>query len=186
MSVMVVQADAASHGVADPEAREALQAIEATGRESLREMRRLVGLLRDEGGDGNGLAPQPGIAELPALFESVRSTGLPVDLVTEGVPVALAPGVDLAVFRIVQEALTNTMRHAGPARATVRLTYEHAAIAVEIDDTGRGGSPSTAGGGKGLIGMRERARLYGGSVEAAPGPAGFAVRARLPVDGERR
>jgi signal transduction histidine kinase len=186
MSVMVVQADAARHGTTDPEAAAALRAIEDTGRESLREMRRLVGLLRDGDGESDDLCPQPGLADLPSLVQSVHRAGLSVDLCTEGEAPALAPGVDLAAYRIVQEALTNTMRHAGPARATVRLTYERHGVELEITDSGRGNGRAPSTGGRGLVGMRERAQLYGGRVDAGPGERGYVVRAWLPIDAPTR
>jgi signal transduction histidine kinase len=185
VSVMVVQADAARHGAAadDPDTLAALAAIERTGRESLRELRRLLGLLRSDDEDAS-LAPQPGVGDLPALVESVRAAGLPVDLRVDGDLPALAPGPDLAAYRIVQEALTNALRHAGPARATVRVTYAARALRLEIADTGNsnGSHRSSPGAGHGLIAMRERARLYGGTFAAGRRETGFVVTATLPVD----
>lgn len=184
VSVMVVQADAARGGVApeDAETRAALAAIERTGRESLRELRRLLGLLRDDGA-GASLTPQPGIADLAALVAGVRRAGLPVELKVEGREVGLMPGADLAAYRIVQEALTNALRHAGPARASVRLIYQPRSIRLEIADTGRsGGGAYAEGSGHGLIAMRERARLYGGTFDARASADGFVVTAELPLD----
>jgi signal transduction histidine kinase len=183
VSVMVVQADSARDGVAaeDTETRAALAAIERTGRESLRELRRLLGLLRDED-EAASLAPQPGITDLPALVQSVRRAGLPVELRIEGDAVGLAPGADLAAYRIVQEALTNALRHAGPARATVRVAYDPRRVLLEVADTGRGDGAYGNGAGQGLIAMRERARLYGGSFDARRRSDGFVVTAELPLD----
>jgi signal transduction histidine kinase len=181
---MVVQADAARHGLdpADDETRAALTAIERTGRESLREMRRLLGLLRDGDESAAALQPQPGMIGVDALVQSVRQAGLPVDLRISGAARALPPGIDIAAYRIVQEALTNALRHAGPARATVEIAYHSGEITLRIEDTGRtNGDPSRAGG-NGLVGMRERALLYGGSFAADRGPGGFVVAASLPLE----
>jgi signal transduction histidine kinase len=153
MSTMVVQADAARQGLGDDQrdTREALGAIEETGRDALREMRRLLGLLREEDNGAALLTPQPGIADLHTLVRSVQRAGLPVDLRIDGDPVPLSPGTDLAAYRIVQEALTNTLRHAGPARATVRVSYTTRDLVVDVSDTGRGGTGNGDGAGKGLI-----------------------------------
>jgi signal transduction histidine kinase len=185
VSVMVVQADAARHTSApqDRETRAALAAIERTGRESMRELRRLLGLLRSDAEDSE-LSPHPGVADLPELAQSLRHAGLPVDLRVEGDRVALPPGPDLAAYRIVQEALTNALRHAGPARATVRVTYAPHSLTLEVADTGNrngNGGPSP-GAGHGMIAMRERARLYGGTFAAGRGEHGFVVTATLPLD----
>jgi signal transduction histidine kinase len=187
MSVMVVQAGAArAVGERDPAAAaESLRQIEASGRTGLAEMRRLLEILKaDDGGDGR--APQPGLAHLGELLDGMRATGLPVEAVVEGAPRSLPPGVDLSAYRIVQEALTNSLRHAGGASARVLLRYEPDAIELEIADDGPG-PPGDAGapGGHGLIGMRERVQLFGGELEAGPRPGdGFLVRARLPSDAE--
>jgi signal transduction histidine kinase len=187
MSVMVVQADAARHGLdpADGETRAALVAIERTGRESLCEMRRLLGLLRDGDESPAALQPQPGMTRVDALVQSVRQAGLPVDLRISGEARALPPGVDIAAYRIVQEALTNALRHAGPARATVEIGYDEREIRIRIADTGRTNGTTRATGGNGLVGMRERALLYGGSFDAGRGPAGFVVAASLPLEAPR-
>lgn len=186
MSVMVVQADAARHGVApgDEETRAALAEIERTGRESLREMRRLLGLLRDGDEDPAALTPQPGLGSLEALVQSVRQAGLPVDLRVSGDSRPLSPGVDVAAYRIVQEALTNALRHAGPARATVEIGYGSREVTLRIEDTGRGAG-ETGSGGHGLVGMRERALLYGGSFTARRERQGFVVAAALPLETPR-
>lgn len=187
MSVMVVQADAARHGLApgEDETRAALTEIERTGRESLREMRRLLGLLREGDEDGSALMPQPGMSSLDALVQSVRQAGLPVELHISGEARPLPPGIDVTVYRIVQEALTNALRHAGSARATVEIRYSDRDVTLRIEDTGRGNGAAPDSGGSGLVGMRERARLYAGSFEAGPGPNGFVVAASLPLETPR-
>ena len=183
MSVIVVQAGAERLALGDERrsTREVLGAIERTGREALAEMRRLVGVLRrsDEEPD---LSPQPSLAHLDALVEHVRQAGLRVDLSVEGTPLALPPGVDVSAFRIVQEALTNVVKHAGPARVTVIVRYGDRSLEIEVVDDGAGPSAPN-GDGHGLVGMRERIALYGGDLDAGPRPGGgFAVRARLPVE----
>ena len=185
MSVMVVQAGAArAVGESDPAAAaDALRQIEASGRTGLAEMRRLLGILKAEG-DGGGRAPHPGLADLGELLDSMRATGLAVEAVVEGSPRPLPPGVDLSAYRIVQEALTNAIRHAAGASARVLVRYDTDALELEIADDGPGppDGPS-ATGGHGLIGMRERAQLFGGEFEAGPRPgSGFLVRARLPFE----
>ena len=141
----------------------------------------MLGLLRADH-DDVALAPQPGIADVDDLVEQSRGTGLDIRLHVEGEPTALAPGIDLAAYRIVQEALTNVIKHAGPAHAEVAVRFRERELELEVTDDGRGPRASQNGGGHGLVGMRERAALYGGSVEAGPQPdGGFAVRARLPI-----
>jgi signal transduction histidine kinase len=182
VSVMVVQADGAAYTVgSDPQrARRAMEAIGSTGRQALMEMRRMLGVLR-EGGDA-ALAPQPGVEQLSELIEQIRSAGLPVDLSIHGVPVELAAGLQLTVYRIVQEALTNARKHAGSwATAQVGLYYGDQAIEIRIRDDGRGATIGD-GRGHGLVGMRERAAVYGGSVRAEPAAGGgFQVIAWLPI-----
>jgi signal transduction histidine kinase len=163
-----------------PDAAEELRAIEETARQALGDMRRMLGLLRTDD-DGLALTPQPGLDQVDRLVEHVRDTGLPVELAVEGEPRPLPPGVDLAAYRIVQEALTNVIKHAGPARAHIVLRYGERELDLEITDDGRGASANGAGG-HGLVGMRERVAVYGGSFEARPTPGGgFQVRARLPT-----
>jgi len=185
MSVMVVQAGAArAVGARDPAAAaEALRQIEASGRTGLAEMRRLLEVLKAEE-DGDGRAPQPGLAGLGELLDAMRASGLPVEAVVEGTPRALSPGVDLSAYRIVQEALTNSLRHAGGASARVVVRYEPDALELEIGDDGPGPPEDPgASGGHGLIGMRERVQLFGGELEAGPRQGGgFLVRARLPSE----
>jgi signal transduction histidine kinase len=186
ISVMVIQADGASFTVdTDAErAKRAMQAIGTTGRQALTEMRRMLGVLRE--GDGQAvLAPQPGVDQLSELVGQMRNTGLPVELAVRGAAVPLPGGMELAVYRIVQEALTNVMKHAGPsASARVELHYGDQAIEVRVRDDGRGATFSD-GRGHGLLSMRERAAVYGGHVSAEPVPGGgFEVIARLQVKEE--
>jgi signal transduction histidine kinase len=159
--------------------RRALQSIERTGRQALTEMRRLVGVLRSDE-EGAAWAPPPSLANVDDLVAHVRRAGLPVELRIEGEPVELPPGLDVNAYRIVQEALTNVLKHAGDARATVVLTYNGRSLRIEVADDGRGGTPN--GGGHGLAGLRERAAMFGGELEAGTRPeGGFAVHARLPI-----
>jgi signal transduction histidine kinase len=176
LSVVVVQAGAARLD-APPEQAAHLAAIEGTARSALEEMRRLLGVLR--GADDAGLQPQPGLDQLPVLVEQVRRSGLDVDLRHDGDPQPLPPGLDLAAYRVVQEALTNVLRHAQARRAEIRLDWQPDLLVVAIADDGTG----TAGPpGRGLIGMSERVALYGGSLSASPDThGGFAVRAELPL-----
>jgi signal transduction histidine kinase len=183
VSVMVVQAGAAEQVIDDDleTVRKALGTIRSTGIGALAEMRRVVTMLREDDHVGD-LAPQPGVAVLPTLVEDANGGGLDVELVIEGDQRPLPVGLDLAVYRIVQEALTNVRRHAAASRATVALRYGEDYIEVEVCDDGRGASDLTASAGHGLIGMRERAALYGGRVETVSrNDAGFTVRAILPV-----
>jgi signal transduction histidine kinase len=186
VSVMVVQAGAAEE-VLDSrpdQALAALRAVQETGRQALVEMSRLVGLLRDDH-EELGLAPQPGIAALDTLVAQVRIAGLPVDLRIEGDPATVPLGIDLSAYRVVQEALTNALKHAGDARAKVRLRYLVDALEVEIVDDG-GGSGNGHAGGHGLVGMRERVAVFGGEFAAGPrAEGGFEVRARLPLQAVR-
>ncbi|OPG12019.1 two-component sensor histidine kinase [Microbispora sp. GKU 823] len=186
VSVMVVQADGAGYAIdGDPEqARRALQAISATGRQALAEMRRLVGVLRqDAGSPAEEYAPQPGVAQLGDLVRQVRDSGLPTEFTVSGTAQTLPEGEQLAVYRIVQEALTNALKHGGPGtRAWVEMTYGRGEIELRISDDGRGAAAPRLVGGHGLIGMRERAAMYGGSVDAAPRPGGgFRVVVRIPI-----
>jgi signal transduction histidine kinase len=182
VSTMVVQAEA-GEALLDrhpQRAREAFESIQGTGREALAEMRRLLGLLR-RGDRGLSLVPQPSMAQLEQLLARVREAGLPVDLEVKGDPKPLPPGLDLSAYRIVQEALTNTLKHARGARAGVTVRYRDDALELEIVDDGHSTS-NGARGGHGLAGMRERARLFGGEVEAGGrAGGGYAVRARLPL-----
>ncbi|MGW5633769.1 sensor histidine kinase [Streptomyces sp. NPDC003832] len=189
VSVMVIQAGAARKVMdkAPDRAREALLAVEAGGRTALAELRHVMGLLTmdTEGGREPELSPQPGLAQVAALTGRVRATGVPVELAVTGSPVALAAGADLAAYRVVQEALTNVVRHAGGARVRISVAHGPDAVRVEVSDTG--GTPSAEagpGGGRGLTGLRERLAVYGGTLESGPRPAGgFRVRAVIPAEG---
>jgi signal transduction histidine kinase len=183
MGVIVIQAQAGQRAIdGEPEsARTALTSIENSGRQGLAEMRRLLGLLTSP--EEIPVAPQPGLRDLPDLVDRMRAAGMAVDVRMDGDLAALPAGIDLAAYRIAQEALTNVLKHAGPARARVAVRSTGGAVDVEVCDDGRGASEDP-GDGHGLVGMRERAALYGGSVEAGNGPdGGFRVRAHLLVDG---
>jgi signal transduction histidine kinase len=182
VTTMVVQAGAERRVLDDGQAstREALLSIEKTGREALAEMRRLLGMLRKDD-EELALAPRPSMAHVDVLVDQVRAAGLPVKLRIEGRPVPLPPGVDLSAYRIVQEALTNALKHAGPAEATVTVRYGTHELRLEIADSGRGATDGH-GGGHGLIGMRERVALYGGDLDAGSRAGhGYTVQARLPL-----
>jgi signal transduction histidine kinase len=185
MSVMIVQAGAARTTVErDRDAAvEAIRQIEIAGRTGLAEMRRLLELLQSSDGP-NGLAPQPGLGHLEELLDATRATGLAVDLTVDGSERPLPDGVDLSAYRIVQEALTNVLKHSGSSTADVRLAYRPDALEIEVGDRGIGvPGPAADGQGHGLIGMRERAALFGGSFEAGARPGGgYVVRARLPLE----
>jgi signal transduction histidine kinase len=179
ISVIVLQARGARHSMsADPDdAHEAIDAIERTASQALGEMRRLLSILRTE--DDADLLPQPSLVHLDSLAGEVRRSGLPVEVRVEGAPRPLAAGMDASAYRIVQEALTNVLKHAGGARAHVTVRYGADALELRVADDGPGGP--AGGGGHGLIGMRERAALFGGTIEAGAGEAGgYVVRARLP------
>ena len=182
VSVMVVQAQAAQRVLEGEQrsARESLETIEQTGRQALVELRRLLGMLRD-GDDELALGPQPSLDHLDRLVASVRDAGLPVELRLEGDARPLPPGVDLSAYRIVQEALTNALKHAGPARARVVVRYGADDVELEITDDGR--EPAAVdGNGHGLAGMRERIAVYGGTLETGGrSGGGYSVRARLPL-----
>ena len=182
VSVMVVQAGAERLALGEerPATREALLAIERTGREALAEMSRLLGVLRKEG-EGLALAPRPSLAQVDALVQTVRAVGIPVELRVEGDQTALPPSVDVSAYRIVQEALTNVVKHAGPARATVVVRYSGRSVEVEVTDDGEGSVNGNAAG-YGLAGMRERVALHGGTFDASSRSDGaFTVKARLPL-----
>jgi signal transduction histidine kinase len=220
VSVMVVQAGAARRTLAasPDQATAALGQIESTGRQALVELRRLLGLLRDGEDAGADLTPQPGLAHLESLAAAAREAGLPVEVAVEGESRPLPAGIDLSAYRIVQEALTNSLRHAGPARAEVRVCYGREVLEIQVTDDGRGRAAARADGlvvvtldpdgvadngqepasgrrpadtdrqgrrsGHGLIGMRERVALFGGTLEAGARPGGgYRVAARLPLDG---
>ncbi|MFD0559898.1 sensor histidine kinase [Stackebrandtia endophytica] len=187
MGVLATGARRVLHKQPD-KADEALATIETTGRATLREMRRLLDVLRssDEPEHDDELAPQPGLDAVHALVAQIRDAGLAVNLRVEGEPYPLDPGIALTVYRIVQEGLTNTLKHAGPARAGVRIEYGDHGIDLEVSDTGVGPrvSATTSGRvGHGLVGMRERVALYGGTLRTGPRPGGgFRVHAAIPID----
>jgi signal transduction histidine kinase len=182
LSVIVLQAAGARASGRPAEAT--LEKIENSARQALGETRRLLGVVRDPAGEA-GLAPQPGIGELDALAASVRAAGLPVNLVISGDHAALPATVEVSVYRIVQEALTNVLKHAGHARADVTIGCAQETVTIEVTDNGTAepGLHASAGG-HGLAGMRERAAVFGGELRAGPRPGGgFAVLARLPLSG---
>jgi signal transduction histidine kinase len=185
VSVMVIQAGAARQVVetAPERATESLLTIESTGREVMGELRRLLGVLNDDG-EASGLAPQPGIDQVPPLVDRIRQAGLPAELEIEGTPRSLPAGLDVTVYRIVQEALTNALRYARQARTVVHLAYEPDQLRVEILDDGPADAADvTDGSGRGLLGMQQRATLAGGRLEAGPRlGGGYAVRAWLPLE----
>jgi signal transduction histidine kinase len=182
ISVMVLQARGGRRVLkSEPaDAHDAFATIERTGQQALDEMRRLLGMLR--GSDETlALAPQPSLKELDRLVEQVRAAGLPVEVTVEGEPRELPPGVDLSAFRIVQEALTNALKHAGPSRARVVLRYHPDDLELEISDDGPG-TGEGVGPGYGLLGMRERVSVYGGELQSGRRPGGgYALRVRLPL-----
>jgi signal transduction histidine kinase len=180
VSMMVVQAGAERRVVAEESGtHDVLETIEQIGRSALTEMRRLVGMLREDTADP--LAPQPGLVDLPTLVTQVRDAGLPVELQVDGSPRELPAGIELSAYRIVQEALTNALRHAGDAHAAVHVRYGDETLELEIVDDGAG-PLHASNGGHGLVGMRERVALYGGSLDAGRRPTGgFAVRVLLPI-----
>ncbi len=186
LSVMVVQASGARHVLAKDPARavEAAALIERTGREALVEIRQLFGPVRR--GDGEPLSGPPSLARVDELARRAREAGLRVELRVAGDPVELPAAIDLAAYRIVQEALTNTLKHSGGAHARVTISYEPNEVVLSVEDDGKGPREAAelggAGGGHGLAGMRERAAVYGGVVQAGRARGGgFAVRARLPT-----
>jgi signal transduction histidine kinase len=194
MSVIAVQAGVGAHVLADrpDQARAALEAISTTSRGTLTEMRRLLGVLRDSDGERDH-APAPGLADMPQLVDDVRNAGVPVTLNVEGSSVCVNAGVELSAYRVVQEALTNVIKHAGaPTRVDVNVKYLPGSLAVEVVDDGRGAGalPSVNGGhldngfvesGHGLVGMRERVELWGGELAVGPvSGGGYRVKALLP------
>jgi signal transduction histidine kinase len=201
VSVMIVQAGAARQVLADApgEARAALLAVESSGRAAMTELRHLLGLLSPPPPPGEGaeagaarsqasqdLRPQPGLGQLQALINRVAAAGLPVELHVGDVPPDLPPGVDLAAFRVVQEGLTNVIKHAGKPQTSVGLDYREGSLVVEVADAGRpipaAGPVVPDGAGRGLLGLRERTELYGGELVAGPRPGGgWLVRASIPV-----
>ncbi|HTB71409.1 MAG TPA: sensor histidine kinase [Solirubrobacteraceae bacterium] len=190
VSVMVIQAGGARM-VMDSEparAESSLRSVERAGREAIAEMRRLLGVL-DRGEDARALAPQPGLADIADLVSRTRTAGLETKLRVVGEPAAISPALDLCAYRIVQEALTNAIKHAGPARVTVHVQVRWTRDALEVDIRDDGCGPIARNGasrGHGIAGMRERTGLHGGAIHAGAGTnGGFAVQARLPLTAER-
>jgi signal transduction histidine kinase len=199
VSVMIVQAGAARQvlAAAPDQATSAMLAVEASGRAAMTELRHLLGLLGPAGAagqtapGGGGLAsedlrPQPGLGQLRSLIDGVTAAGLPVDLHVGDLPRGLPPGLDLAAFRVVQEALTNVIKHAGNARTSVSVEYRDGDLVVAVADAGRragAAGPAIPGAGRGLLGLRERVAMYGGELDAGPRErGGWLVRARIPAD----
>jgi len=187
IAMMTVQAGAERMALGDarPETSRVLSQIELTGRQTLQEMRRMLGLLRSD--DTVDFTPQPGLGQVDALAERMARSGLAVDVHVDGEPGVVSPGVDISAYRIIQEALTNVLKHAHAARATVRVTHGDAGVEIEVTDDGTGQPGTHAsqgdGPGHGLTGIRERVGLYGGSLEAGPGLAGgWRIVARLPKE----
>ena len=189
----VLQVGAVRHRMPENAAadREALRNVEEAGRTALAEMRRLLNAMREEGDEAE-LAPHPGLDDLDRLVHDVGAAGLVVDLHVRGEPEPLPPGLDLSAYRIVQEGLTNSLKHSGAGRAEVTVAYEPDGLRLEVRD--HGGSDGSLGRatdgrshdrGHGLVGIRERVKIFGGEMSAGPAPGGgFLVRARLPRDGE--
>jgi signal transduction histidine kinase len=202
VSVMIVQAGAARQvlAAAPDQATSAMLAVEASGRAAMTELRHLLGLLgpaddadqatpRDHAPAGQDLRPQPGLGQLRSLIDGVTAAGLPVDLHIGDLPPGLPPGLDLAAFRVVQEALTNVIKHAGKPRTSVSVDCRDGDLVVAVADAGRpagaaaGAAPAIPGAGRGLLGLCERIAMYGGELEAGPQPdGGWLVRARIPAD----
>jgi signal transduction histidine kinase len=183
VSVMVVQAGAARKimATAPDTAATALLAVEASGRTAMAELRQVMELLAP-GDEERELAPQPGLDQLPALIDRVRATGMRVEYAVSGAPRPLAQGVDLAGYRVVQEALTNTVKHAEGASARVQVEFGEAELRITVTDAGGAPGPSAAtGNGRGLLGLRERLAVYDGSLDTGPLDGGFRLMARIPV-----
>jgi signal transduction histidine kinase len=183
MGVIAVQAGVGAHVIDnDPtEAKKSLEAISHTSRITLAEIRRMLGVLRADTDSGAEYAPAPGLDDLDRLVHDIVATGLQVDVSFDGTATQIPPGVDFTAYRIVQEALTNVLKHAGPAHAQVKIHYEPSVLGIEVVDDGRGVNGHAQPGGHGLIGMRERVGVYGGSFEAGPRTGGgFRVAVSLP------
>jgi signal transduction histidine kinase len=181
VSLIVVQAQALGATVADDRVTAGTDAIAELGRQAMAEMHRTLRLMRAAGDDATGRQPQPGLADLDGLLERSRAAGLPIDLAIEGRPRPLPQGVDLSAYRILQEALTNVVKHAGRVPTTVTLGYRADALELTVTDSGPARPMTATPGGHGLVGMRERAALFGGTLTAAPRNGhGFQVQAVLP------
>jgi signal transduction histidine kinase len=187
VSVMVLQVGAVRHRLPESfgEDVEALRAVEATGRSALGEMRHLVGAMRRGDDEGPELAPQPGLGRIDILLRDIRRAGLPVELQVDGEPIRLPVAIDLSAYRIVQEGLTNALKHAHASQARVEIRYTADELRIEVSDDGGGaGDPVGNGHGHGLVGVRERVKLYGGEMHAgAVNGGGFRLITRLPLSG---
>jgi signal transduction histidine kinase len=184
---MVLQVGAVRHNLPEglEEDRDALRNVEEAGRTALGEMRRLLGAMRSDGEDAE-LAPQPGLGRLDALADEVRRAGLPVRLHIDGEPFPLPHAIDLSAYRIVQEGLTNALKHARASQADVTVHYAPDELRIDVRDDGRGSSTGD-GAGYGLVGIGERVKIYGGEMTAGPeAGGGFVLSTRLPLGGERR
>jgi signal transduction histidine kinase len=180
--MMVVQAGAERRVLAPGQesTREVLSTIERVGRSALTEMRRLVGMLR--GDEGDALAPQPSLAAVPALVEGLRTAGFPVELQIDGERRDLPVGIELSAYRVIQEGLTNALKHAGRAHVRVHVRYGPNSLELQIADDGQGQPAALPAGGHGLAGIQERVALYGGELEAGRGSdGGFVLRVLLPT-----
>ena len=185
VSVMVLQVGAVRHRMpqTDTEDRETLKNVELAGRTALAEMRRLLNAMRHDGEELE-LLPHPGLDNLDSLVDDVRAAGLPVRLEIRGTPIALPPGLDLSAYRILQEGLTNALKHARASQAEVEVQYSATELRLEVRDDGPGGPSPDAGVGHGLVGIRERVRIFGGGMTAGTvRTGGFVLRAQLPLDG---
>jgi signal transduction histidine kinase len=186
---MVVQVQALGATAGDERVTRATEGIADLGRQAMAEMHRTLNVLRSRDGEESGREPQPGLADIETLIEQSRAAGLAVELSIEGTPHELSQGLELSVFRIVQEALTNVRKHAGATRAWVGLTFDGDTLAVSIRNAGHEGYAAPGGrngvGGHGITGMRERVAMFGGTLTAEPlGADGFEVRATMPYISE--
>jgi signal transduction histidine kinase len=186
ISVMVLQVGAVRHRLGEEHAEdsEALEGVERTGRTALTEMRQLLAAMRQDGDDVD-LAPQPGLGSLDSMLQEVRRAGLPVRLHVDGDPLELPRAIDLSAYRIIQEGLTNALKHARASQADVLVRYGSDELQIEVRDDG-GGSSAKADVGHGLVGVRERVKIYGGDMTATASDGGFVLRTRLPLNGHSR
>jgi signal transduction histidine kinase len=185
VSVMVLQVGAVRHRMpeGDAESRETLKNVEEVGRSALAEMRHLLNAMRHDDEELE-LLPQPGLHDVGTLVAQVRAAGLPVRLEVHGDPVPLPPGLDLSAYRILQEGLTNSLKHSGASQAEVDVRYDSGELQLEVRDDGSGGVSGEGGLGHGLVGVRERVKIYGGQMSAgASRTGGYVLRARIPLDG---
>jgi signal transduction histidine kinase len=186
VSVIVLQVGAVRHRMPETATadREALRNVEDAGRTALAEMRRLLNAMREEG-DQPEFMPRPGLDDLDRLVRDVEAAGLAVEVRLVGQPAALPPGLDLSAYRIVQEGLTNALKHSGAGKVEVTINYGPGELRLEVRDDGAGGRGTGGGPGYGLVGIRERVKIFGGEMSAAPAPGGgFLVRASLPIGGD--